>query len=66
MIKHTAIKLGENTITKTFRIQLNATYQGKFYLPTVESEAMYDNTINARQPGKWVEVIPAGGKTKTL
>jgi len=27
---------------------------------------MYDNTINARQPGKWVEVIPAGGKAKTL
>jgi len=43
--------------TKTFEIQLNATYLGKFYLPTVYSEAMYDNTINARIPGRWVEVV---------
>jgi uncharacterized protein YfaS (alpha-2-macroglobulin family) len=43
--------------SKTFRIQLNATYLGKFYLPTVYSEAMYDNLINARVPGKWVEVV---------
>ena len=62
---YTYYRLGKGS-SKTFRIQLNATYQGKFYLPTVESEAMYDNTINARQPGKWVEVIPAGGKAKTL
>jgi hypothetical protein len=44
--------------SKTYRIQLNATYMGRFYLPTVESEAMYDNTINARVPGRWVEVLP--------
>jgi uncharacterized protein YfaS (alpha-2-macroglobulin family) len=43
--------------SKTFAIQLNATYLGKFYLPTVYSEAMYDNTINARVPGRWVEVV---------
>jgi uncharacterized protein YfaS (alpha-2-macroglobulin family) len=43
--------------SKTFVIQLNATYLGKFYLPTVYSEAMYDNTINARVPGRWVEVV---------
>ncbi|MBI5540819.1 MAG: hypothetical protein HY951_12215 [Bacteroidia bacterium] len=43
--------------TKTFEIQLNATYLGRFYLPTVYSEAMYDNTINARIPGRWVEVV---------
>ncbi|MGZ4035575.1 MAG: alpha-2-macroglobulin family protein, partial [Bacteroidia bacterium] len=42
--------------SKTFVIQLNATYLGKFYLPTVYSEAMYDNLINARVPGRWVEV----------
>ncbi len=46
-----------NASTKTFVIQLNATYLGKFYLPTVYSEAMYDNTINARVPGRWVEVV---------
>ncbi len=43
--------------SKKFVIQLNATYLGKFYLPTVYSEAMYDNTINARVPGRWVEVV---------
>lgn len=58
---YTYYSLGKGS-SKTFRIQLNATYQGKFYLPTVESEAMYDNTINARTPGKWVEVVPSGGK----
>jgi alpha-2-macroglobulin len=46
-----------NNMSKTFTIQLNATYLGKFYLPTVYSEAMYDNTINARVPGRWVEVV---------
>jgi uncharacterized protein YfaS (alpha-2-macroglobulin family) len=43
--------------TQTYTIQLNAAYEGRFYLPTVYCEAMYDNTINARQPGKWIEVI---------
>lgn len=43
--------------TKTMVIQLNATYLGRFYLPTVYSEAMYDNTINARVPGRWIEVV---------
>lgn len=43
--------------SKTFRIKLNATYAGKFYLPTVSTDAMYDNTIHARVPGQWVEVV---------
>jgi uncharacterized protein YfaS (alpha-2-macroglobulin family) len=47
--------------TKTFRIILNATYMGKYYLPTVYCEAMYDNTINARQHGQWVEIVRPGG-----
>ena len=41
---------------KTFRVALNSTYAGRFYLPTVGVQAMYDNTINARVPGQWVEV----------
>lgn len=48
--------LAENT-SKTFIIHLNASYLGKFYLPTVYSEAMYDQAINARVPGRWVEVV---------
>ncbi len=41
----------------TYTVRLNATYLGRFYLPTVETEAMYDNTINARTPGFWTEVV---------
>ena len=47
---------------KVFRIVLNAAYVGKYYLPTVTCEAMYDNTINSRKPGKWVEVVKVGSK----
>ena len=42
--------------TKTFTIKLSASYKGKFYLPSVESEAMYDNAVNARKKGRWVVV----------
>ncbi|MCC8087845.1 MAG: hypothetical protein LIO79_01025 [Rikenellaceae bacterium] len=42
--------------TKTVRISLTATYAGKFYLPAVICEAMYDNSINASTSGFWCEV----------
>ena len=45
--------------SKTFRVMLMATYLGRFYLPATGCEAMYDNTISARVPGRWVEVVPA-------
>ncbi|MDN5214275.1 MG2 domain-containing protein [Fulvivirgaceae bacterium BMA12] len=56
---YTYFSLGANK-RKTFRIMLNASYTGRFYLPTIYCEAMYDNTINARKPGKWVMVKKAG------
>ena len=56
--------LAENT-AKTFVIHLNATYLGRFYLPTVYSEAMYDGLINARIPGRWVEVVKDAGSVAT-
>jgi uncharacterized protein YfaS (alpha-2-macroglobulin family) len=48
---------------KTYNVLLNASYLGKFYLPSVVCEAMYDNSIYARTVGKWVEVIPYNEKT---
>lgn len=48
-------KLAPNE-TKIFKIQLNASYLGRFYLPAVFSEAMYDHTVNAQEKGRWVEV----------
>jgi uncharacterized protein YfaS (alpha-2-macroglobulin family) len=41
---------------KTFTVLLNASYAGKFYLPAVSCEAMYDNSISASQAGQWVQV----------
>jgi uncharacterized protein YfaS (alpha-2-macroglobulin family) len=47
----------EQNESKTFTIRLNATYLGRFYLPTTYSDAMYNHLINASAPGKWVEVV---------
>ena len=41
----------------TFEVLLNASYQGKFYLPSVSVEAMYNNSIFANKPGMWVNVV---------
>jgi len=49
--------------SKTYTVLLNSSYQGRFYLPSVSCEAMYDETINARSEGKWVEVVPVGGNS---
>lgn len=40
----------------TVRINLCAVYPGKFYLPPVYSEAMYDNLTRANTEGRMVEV----------
>jgi hypothetical protein len=41
---------------KTFRVALTAAYAGKYYLPDIQCEAMYDHKYLARIPGKWVSV----------
>jgi alpha-2-macroglobulin len=43
--------------TKTFRVLLNASYLGTYYLPGLQCEAMYDNTFLARTKGFWVQVV---------
>lgn len=42
---------------RVYRVQLNAAYNGKYYLPAVNCDAMYDNRIGASTAGRWVEVI---------
>lgn len=42
--------------TLTYRVLLNASYTGRYYLPAVSAEAMYDNRIQAVSTGHWVEV----------
>lgn len=43
-----------------YRVRLNAAYPGRYYLPAVSCEAMYDAGVNARVPGQWVEVVSEG------
>ncbi|ELR69099.1 hypothetical protein C900_05488 [Fulvivirga imtechensis AK7] len=49
---------------KTFRILLNSSYQGLYYMPAISCEAMYDNTISAVLAGKEVKVVKAGNDTQ--
>lgn len=49
---------------QTYRIQLNAAYIGRFWLPTQQCEAMYDNSISAKQGGFWVDV--SAGERKAM
>ncbi|WP_159023023.1 alpha-2-macroglobulin [Formosa sp. L2A11] len=43
--------------TKNFKVLLNASYLGSYYLPGMQVEAMYDNGFFARTKGQWVQVI---------
>jgi uncharacterized protein YfaS (alpha-2-macroglobulin family) len=43
--------------SNTYVVQLNASYTGRFYLPAVYCEAMYDQSVHALIPGKWVEIV---------
>jgi uncharacterized protein YfaS (alpha-2-macroglobulin family) len=43
--------------TKTFKVLLNASYLGKYYLYGLQAEAMYDNDYFTRTTGKWIEVV---------
>ncbi len=45
---------------RTYYVLLNASYLGRYYLPAVQAEAMYDGTVNARSKGQWVEVVQPG------
>ncbi|RZL17028.1 MAG: hypothetical protein EOO89_09970, partial [Pedobacter sp.] len=42
--------------TLTYKVLLNASYTGRYYLSAVQCEAMYNNTISATKNGNWVEV----------
>lgn len=42
--------------SKTFKVMLNASYAGKFWMPPVHCEAMYDAAIFSQKGGKYVIV----------
>ncbi|MFP1683524.1 alpha-2-macroglobulin family protein [Alloalcanivorax sp. C16-1] len=48
--------------SRTYRIGLNATFAGHFYLPGWQVEAMYQGTVRARNQGQWVTVKADAGE----
>jgi alpha-2-macroglobulin len=56
VLRYFALKAGEGI---SFTTRLNAAYRGHYYLPSVQVEAMYDRTKNARTHGQWTDVVPA-------
>ena len=48
------LKKGE---AKTFSLQANASYQGRYYQPAITAEAMYDGNIKATQKGRWLDIV---------
>ena len=43
--------------TRIVKVQINASYLGKFYVPSVYSHAMYKKTIFGLEKGFWTEVV---------
>ena len=53
---YTYFDLKQNS-PKTFQFLLNASYIGKYYLPAIYVETMYDNEISCKTPGFWTQII---------
>ncbi len=51
----TYFNMGKN-YTYTYRVMLNASFEGEYYLPSVICETMYDDSNYARTKGMWVNV----------
>lgn len=43
----------------TYHFVMTATYAGRYWLPDIMCEAMYTHQVQARLPGRWVEVLTA-------
>lgn len=46
--------------SRRIRVALNASFTGRFWMPGVMVEAMYDARVQARTKGTWVDVVPSG------
>ncbi len=46
-----------NRKSKTFIVDLTATYSGRFYKPSTRCSSMYDNEISSTKQGKWLNVL---------
>ncbi len=43
--------------SKIFKVLLNTSYLGSYYLSGIQAQAMYDNDYIVRTKGQWVEVV---------
>ncbi|HEY8509063.1 MAG TPA: alpha-2-macroglobulin family protein, partial [Steroidobacteraceae bacterium] len=57
VMRYFGLRRGESI---RFTTRVNAAYLGRFYLPSVLAEAMYDATKSARTRGQWTEVVSPG------
>ncbi|HFC93495.1 MAG TPA: hypothetical protein ENJ51_11860, partial [Leucothrix mucor] len=55
----------EKKQSKTFRILINASYAGRYYLPAISASAMYNGAMQAREKGKWITIVKAKSVVKT-
>jgi len=53
VLTYFSLKMNEH---KEFRVKLNATYSGTYFLPPVQCEAMYNNAVSANNTGMKVVV----------
>ncbi|MDP3644167.1 MAG: alpha-2-macroglobulin family protein [Bacteroidota bacterium] len=53
VLTYFSLKMNEE---KLFKVKLNATYSGSYFLPPVQCEAMYNNLVTANNSGMKVEV----------
>ena len=50
---------------KTFSIVANTAYLGRFYVPAVHVEGMYDGDLVARERGRWVRTVSSEEMAKS-
>lgn len=43
--------------SRVYRILVNTSYVGRFFMPGIKTSAMYDASIQATSVGRWVEVV---------
>jgi uncharacterized protein YfaS (alpha-2-macroglobulin family) len=54
VLRYFSLRAGE---TIRFQTRVNAAYRGRYYLPGVAAEAMYDATKQANAAGFWTEIV---------
>ena len=50
---------------KTFSIIANTAYLGRFYVPAIHVEGMYDGDLEARERGRWVRTVSSEEMSKS-